>query len=539
MLFWPLYLLHMDERGWIIGSLGSCMILSVFPIIVGALLRGLSGGLAAWFLTVFGLLIAILTGLVAWWPKWQFTFPCIAISGLMVALVTGHLHTLSLRIGQKMEHTRSTPCPFPQHSFAEGSFIQVRTSSGQTKIGKVWHQVTEQAGGVAVTPPQATPNFDQNRYQMAMEAVGVGMYDFDLVLGQHFWSKECKALLGLPPDAQEDFTFFRSLIHPEDRERVLSLFAEHHRTKMPYRIEYRLVWPDGSLHWIVDQGRFLSDQQGNSVRLLGVAWEITALKQAEEARSQANEQLHEFFCQIGHELRTPLTALKGNLQLSERHLQRWLADHETSLAEEELLLLQRLRRWNERALRQANVENRLIENLLDASTLQAAGLQMSLEPRNLVQVVSTAVDDLQTVMPPHTLFYEICEHSDIPVMVDEVRIGQVITQYVKNALHAAAEQPPILVGISQGENTACVWVKDAGPGLSCEQQASIWKLLCPASDLAGSQCPGGSGLDLGLYLCRELIRLHKGQIGVESVPGEGSTFWFTLPFRDVPLSPAS
>src|SRR5437660_4385637 len=90
MLFWPLYLLHMDERGWIIGSLGSCMILSVFPIIVGALLRGLSGGLAAWFLTVFGLLIAILTGLVAWWPKWQFTFPCIAISGLMVALVTGH-----------------------------------------------------------------------------------------------------------------------------------------------------------------------------------------------------------------------------------------------------------------------------------------------------------------------------------------------------------------------------------------------------------------------------------------------------------------
>ncbi|HZO73065.1 MAG TPA: ATP-binding protein [Ktedonobacteraceae bacterium] len=383
------------------------------------------------------------------------------------------------------------------------------------------------------TLPQTTPHFDQNRYQMAMEAAGVGMYDFDIVRKQHFWSKECKALLGLPPDAEEDFTFFRSLIHPEDRERVLFLFAEHHHMKTPHKIEYRLVWPDGTIHWIVDHGRFLYDQQGNPIRLLGVAWEITALKQAEEARSQANEQLREFFCQIGHELRTPLTALKGNLQLSERHLRRWLAAHENSLAEKEKLLLQRLKRWNEQALRQANVENHLIENLLDVSALQAAGLCISLEPRNLVQVVSAAVDDLQTIMPPCTLFCETCEPSDIPVMVDEVRIGQVITQYIKNALHAAAERPPIIVGISLEEKVARVWVKDTGPGLSCEQQVSIWKLLQSASGLTGSQCPGGNRLGLGLYLCRELIRLHRGQIGVESVPGEGSTFWFTLPLREL------
>jgi len=374
--------------------------------------------------------------------------------------------------------------------------------------------------------PQTTPHFDQNRYQMAMEAVGVGMYDFDIVGKQHFWSKECKALLGLPPDAREDFAYYRSLIHPEDRERVFALFDAHYHMKTPHKVEYRLVWPDGSLHWLVDQGRFLYDRQGNPVRLIGVAWEITTLKQLEQ-------QKDEFFCQIGHELRTPLTALKGNLQLIERHLRRWLAAHENTLAEEEKLLLQRLKRWNEQALRQANVENHLIENLLDVSALQAAGLRLSLEPRNLVQVVSAAVDDLQTIMPPYTLFCETCEPSDIPVMVDEVRIGQVITQYIKNALHAAAERPPIIVGISLEENAARVWVKDTGPGLSCEQQVSIWKLLQPTSDLTGSQCPGGNGLGLGLYLCRELIRLHRGQIGVESVPGEGSTFWFTLPLREL------
>ncbi|HEU5228347.1 MAG TPA: PAS domain-containing protein, partial [Ktedonobacteraceae bacterium] len=516
------------------------------------------------------------------------------------------------------------------------------------------------------------PHFDQNRYQMAMEAAVVGMYDWDITHNRHFWSNECKALLGLAPDTQEDFAYYRSTIHPEDRERVFSLFAEHYRTKTPHEIEYRILWPDGSLHWLVDQGRFLYDQQGNALHLTGITREITTLKHAEEARSQANEQLqqhqaflqtilqqmpsgmiiaqapsgkilsyneealcllgpgplkyetyeeyahagalypdgtayrseeyplarailfgetvkHEvmlhrranghllplsanatpiadsqgqtlagvmtlqdiseqyelerqkdaFFRQIGHELRTPLTALKGNLQLTERHLQRWLAAHEASLAEEEQLLLQRLRRWNDRALRQANVESSLVENLLDASALQTAGLQVSLEPRNLVHIVSDAIDDLQTIMPPRTLFCEACEHSDIPVLVDEVRIGQVITQYVKNALHAAAERPPILIGISLEENSARVWVKDAGPGLSSEQQLSIWKLFRPASDLPGSQCPDSSGVGLGLYLCQELIRLHRGQIGIESIPGEGSTFWFTLPLRDVSLSPIS
>ena len=165
--------------------------------------------------------------------------------------------------------------------------------SGQTRIEKIWHQITERAGRVAPPLQQATYHFDQNRYRMAMEAAGVGMYDWDIVRDQHFWSAECKALLGLPPDAQEDFAYYRSLIHPEDRERVFALFDRHYRTKTPHEVEYRVVWPDGSLHWLVDQGRFLSDQQGNALHLTGITREITVLKQAEEARSQANTQLHQ------------------------------------------------------------------------------------------------------------------------------------------------------------------------------------------------------------------------------------------------------
>lgn len=495
--------------------------------------------------------------------------------------------------------------------------------------------------------------FSEAHYQIAMEAAGVGMWYWDLRTNQHIWSKECKALLGLPLDFQEDFSYFASLIHPDDRERVFSLFEENYRTRSPHNVEYRIILPDGSLRWIADRGRFLYDEQGRAVLLTGVTWDITARKRAEEAVEQKqaflqtimqqapsgmviaeaplgkitgyNEEasqmlghqvlenrdyadyakyggLHadgtpykaeeyplaralttgevikqesmlyrrpdgrlihleinaapiydahgkiqaaiitfhdvseryeleqrkdEFIRLASHELRTPLTSLKGNLQLTERRLHRYLKD-ESQLAEREKALLEQLATWNERALRQANVESRLVNDLLDANSLQTEGLRVSLEAGNLVQIARETIEDMQTVAQPRTLFFVESACSDLPVMADRVRIGQVITNYVKNALKYASEQKPVTVGISLECDQARVWVRDAGPGLSSEQQRYIWERFRQAPGLSGNEYPGG-GLGLGLYICQELIRLHGGQTGVESAPGQGSTFWFIIP----------
>lgn len=505
--------------------------------------------------------------------------------------------------------------------------------------------------------------FDENRYQIAMDAAGVGMWDWDLLQDRHFWSAECKVLLGLAPDAPTDFAYYRSLIHPEDRKRVFARFAECYRTRSPHAIEYRIIWPDGSLHWLADQGKFLFDDQGTALRLVGVTWDITARKQAEEALNEVRRQLEQkqaflqtimqqipsglmiaeapagrvigyneeasalleqqylenrtyeeyaryvalrengaiyraeeyplvrailtgemvkqevmlhqradgrlihlsasaapiydsqgkivagvaifqdiseryaleqqkddFICLASHELRTPLTSLKGNLQLTERGLKKYLEAHEGSLTPEEKRLFEKLTSWNERALRQANVEHRLIENLLNASSLQAKGLDVARASCNLTQVIKNAIDDMQTVAQPRTLFFVTSsDQDDIPVMIDEGRIGQVIMNYVKNALKYASEEHPVLVGMTLEENAARVWVKDAGPGLSSEQQSSIWQRFRPVSGLTGYRGPSESGLGLGLSICQELIRLHGGQTGVESALGKGSTFWFTLP----------
>ncbi|HEU5226162.1 MAG TPA: hypothetical protein VFU49_00015, partial [Ktedonobacteraceae bacterium] len=159
-LFWLSYLLHANGQAWRTWSLGPFILLSVFPIIVGTLLQGLPGGLVAWFLTMAGLLIAILTGLGNWWPGWPVTFSCITINGLIVALVTGHLHTLGQRTDQEMKQEHHIRHPSFQRFFEDEDFTQFHTPSSQTRIKKLWHQITERAGRVAVPPRQAMPHFD-------------------------------------------------------------------------------------------------------------------------------------------------------------------------------------------------------------------------------------------------------------------------------------------------------------------------------------------------------------------------------------------
>ena len=154
---------------------------------------------------------------------------------------------------------------------------------------------------------------------------------------------------------------------------------------------------------------------------------------------------------------------------------------------------------------------------------------MSLSTDNLVQVVRHAVDDMRVMAQDHPLRFETPASPEIPARIDRVRIGQVVTHYTSNAFRYSDEQQPVLVGIKLEANEAQVWVKDAGPGLSLEAQRSLWDRFQQVSGHMGYTTPGSCGLGLGLYLCQEIVRLHGGRIGVESVMGVGSTFWFTLP----------
>jgi PAS domain S-box-containing protein len=279
--------------------------------------------------------------------------------------------------------------------------------------------------------------------------------------------------------------------------------------------------PSGAVAHLVASAAPIRDARGKTVAA------VITFNDASE-RYELERKKDEFISMASHELRTPLTSIKGNLQLAQRRLQHFFEENRDKLSSEDAQFFESLAQWNERALRQINVESRLINDLLDASRIQSEQLRVVLEPGNLVQIVSEAVNDVQASEEGREISLELPEQPEIPVMADRVRIGQVVTNYLSNALKYSPADKPIKVGLRQTGDNACVWVKDAGPGIAPEALEYIWDRFRQVGSFVDYTRQTG-GLGLGLYINQALVQLHGGRSGVESTAGKGSTFWFTLP----------
>ena len=252
---------------------------------------------------------------------------------------------------------------------------------------------------------------------------------------------------------------------------------------------------------------------------------MSTIEQGEEVKG--DQLLFAFISLISHELRTPLTSIKGNIQLAQRLLKHLLqiaelcSPEERKIANEVQLLL-------DRAIHQTGIQNRLINDLLDISRIDAHKLELSLAPHDLRTIVHETVEDLRSTILNRQLLFERAEYAPVLVMVDIDRIGQVIANYVTNAFKYSEPSEPVTVGLTVEGTEAKVWIRDFGPGLTTEEQEKIWHRFYQVSN---DQISSGQkvGLGLGLYLCQTLIKRHNGNVGVESQPGQGSTFWFTLP----------
>jgi len=122
---------------------------------------------------------------------------------------------------------------------------------------------------------------------------------------------------------------------------------------------------------------------------------------------------------------------------------------------------------------------------------------------------------------------------DTPVEADADRIGQVVTNYVTNALKYAPPDRPVDVWVAARGSRARVVVCDRGPGIPAAERAHVWELFHRAPGVAvqdGKQSGVGQGsLGLGLHICKAIVEAHGGRVGVKSALGQGSSFWFTLP----------
>ena len=297
---------------------------------------------------------------------------------------------------------------------------------------------------------------------------------------------------------------------------------------------------DGTQVIVESRQVLLKDESGQPTAILEINRDITERdrmqREREEASAnelalrEANRRMDEFLGIVSHELRTPLTTIKGNVQLARLRLRTSLREVPANM---EVLrsMLEEVQMMLERAERQTNVQNRMVSDLLDISRLQADKLELRLVPCDLAPIVLEMVEDQRSTTLKRAIHLEMPEGITVPVIADPERIGQVINNYLTNALKYSQEGRPVDVQLKKEENVVRVLVRDEGPGLTPEEQVQVWDRFYQVEGIK-RQRGSSVGLGLGLNICRAIIEQHQGEVGVESTKGKGSTFWFTLPLAD-------
>ncbi len=247
----------------------------------------------------------------------------------------------------------------------------------------------------------------------------------------------------------------------------------------------------------------------------------------EIALRESNDRMNEFLGIASHELKTPITTIKGSTQLLERRLKKMMA-LETATVEERTHLQEEAQDLLRRTNIQVNRLTRLINDLLDMSRIQAHKLEPHMERIDLVTVIQDVVQEQSRSAPARTILLTPPLESEMHVFADIDRIEQVLTNYISNALKYSAADKPVTVSLRVESHEVIVAVHDEGPGLPPEERANVFDRFYRVKGIE-VKSGSGVGLGLGLYICKTIIELHQGQVGVESEEGKGSTFWFSLP----------
>jgi signal transduction histidine kinase/FixJ family two-component response regulator len=230
----------------------------------------------------------------------------------------------------------------------------------------------------------------------------------------------------------------------------------------------------------------------------------------------------EFVAVVSHEIRTPLTSVKGAVELltDDRYFQN---------NEQQTKLLN---------IAHANAERLLvlINDILDFSKLESASLPMRMAVESMEPVVRQAVQNLRTLIAERRIVLDAVFEPGLPdLLMDSNRIAQVLTNLLSNAIKFSAPEGRIEVRAETAGPMLRVSVRDCGEGIA---PADIHKLFRKFSQIDSGSTRRVGGTGLGLVICKGIVEQHGGTIGVESVPGEGSTFYFLLPRSDVQLEDA-
>jgi len=372
------------------------------------------------------------------------------------------------------------------------------------------------------------------KLNLVVQASKIGLWDMEVVRDDpvnpnntFVWSDDLRHMLGFSDenDFPNVLSSWSSLLHPEDKEKTLDAFAKHmldKTGKTPYDVEYRLLRKTGEYAYYRASGESIRDKDGNAIRVAGALMDITDTKnmlldkerQKDEAEA-ANRAKSTFLATMSHEIRTPMNAIIGMTTIGKSAADTIRKDYCFSKIEDA-----------------SNHLLGVINDILDMSKIEAnkfnlvpAEFELEKMLRRVVNVVNFRIDEKRQELSVHI------DHSIPRTLVgDDQRIAQVITNLLGNAVKFTSERGAIslIVRLAEKANDICtlqISVSDTGIGISSEQQKKLFRSFEQAES-STTRKYGGSGL--GLAISKNIVEMMGGKIWVQSEPGKGSVFTFTI-----------
>lgn len=341
------------------------------------------------------------------------------------------------------------------------------------------------------------------RYHTLAESVPVGIFHAGPD-GSTLWVNHAMAhIIGQSFEDSLGTGWARTL-HPEDREATIEAFRQAAEAGQAYVREHRYLHADGQVRWVVCRATPLTDLHGSVSGWVGSVTDITEDKSAALAKDQ-------LIGHVSHELRAPLVSIRGGLGFLEPHLPEASPD---------------ARRFFDMAVRNTELLERLVRDLLDIERLKAGHLELQLQPVAVSEVLTRA---LEVVGPQAVqLGVTLREPAPTPAVMhaDRDRLVQVVTNLLSNAVKFSERGGEVWTDVAGAPGTVTLGVHDRGRGIAPADQERIFE---PFAQVRDERADGPGGTGLGLAISRAIVDRHGGRIWVESAPGKGASFYVTLP----------
>ena len=386
---------------------------------------------------------------------------------------------------------------------------------------------TREPAARALQQSEEALRLSEERLRLAQQAAHVGSFEWNIQTGVNVWTPELEAMYGL--DAGQfgkTQQSWEQLVHPDDREDAVAAVERALEGAESEEAEWRVVWPDGSVHWLLARFRMLRDAAGRPHRLLGVNLDITERKQNEAALhelngkleslvrertvqlSMANRELEAFTYSVAHSLRAPLRGMNGFAKIL-------LEEYSVGLGQDALDCLHRI---------QGNAV--LMGQLIDGLLALARVSRGSLEPEavDLSTLARAAATEYASREPARAV--QLVVRDGLRARIDRTLARMLFHSLLGNAwkFTSKIESALVEVGCTQLYGEIVYFVRDNGVGFN---MAYANKLFVPFQRLHGPREFPGVGI--GLAACQRIVGRHGGRMWAEGKEGEGATFFFTLP----------